>query len=148
MDLPCSRVDELWKSIDVSTQQLLQTTIVENLLYNLMLVLQAFQHLFAGHILTGFGLLGFIRNFQLVEQDFTHLFGGGDVELHASHLMHFFFDLFHAGGEVSGSFLQCFGVYAYSVSFHVGENRNQWHFNVIEQPLGSVFLEFLFQHLF
>ena len=105
MNLTRSRVDELRKSIDVSAQQLLQTAIVQNLLYNLMLVFQAFQHLFAGHILTGFGLLGLIRNFQLVEQDFTHLFGGGDVELHASHLMHFFFDLFHAGSEVAGGFL-------------------------------------------
>ena len=74
VDMSCLRIDELRKGIDIGRQQFLVTAIVEYLLHDDVLSLQALQHFLGCDILPRLGLLGLLNYLQSVEQHLTHLF--------------------------------------------------------------------------
>ena len=148
MDVSRFGVDELRQSIDVGAQQLLQSSVVEDLADNLVLSLQSLKYLLVCNVLSCLSLLGLAVEFQVVEKHFAHLLGAGNVEAYAGHCVNLFFESQHLPSEKRTCLLQSLCVNHHASFLHFCKDWHQWHFDVCEEVPKTLLLEFLLKALF
>ena len=145
MDMPRTRVDKLWQSIDVCAKEFLQSSVFQNVSHNFVFVLERLEHLLTRNILSRFRLLCLLHNLHSVEEHLAHLLWRSDVEFHTGKFIDMLLNLLHPGCEHTGSLLQRLRIDSHPIHLHLGKHRHERHLDVPEQILGTILLEFRFQ---
>ena len=102
------------------------------------------QHFLGRRILARRGLsLG--REAELVEQDVAKLLRAADVEAFADQFVDVLFLRGKLFGEALGHLVQQIGIEFDAGPFHVGQHRDERHFDVLHQPFEAGFLQHRFE---
>ena len=103
-----------------------------------MSVAKVHQHLFGGGVLSAFGFLGFIVDFEFVEKNLAHLHGRCGVELFAGEFKALLLEAVHTLGEHHRIVGERSHVDACAGVLHVGKHLNERQFDVGEQRCQTV----------
>ena len=87
MDASRTFVDQLRQRLHVCAEELFQSAVGKDVVYDGSLRAQGLQHFLVGDILSGLCLLGLFHNLHFAEEYVSDLLGRGDVELLASLLV-------------------------------------------------------------
>ena len=74
MDMSGLGVDQLGQRVHIGAEQLLHGAVLEDIVHHGAVLAQGFQHLFAGYILAGLGLLCLVAELQSFKEHLAHLF--------------------------------------------------------------------------
>ena len=148
MYLSRAGIYQLGQGIDVGAEQLAQSAIFEYFIDDGVAVPQFFEHLFGGGVLSGFGLAGFLVDFQPLEKDFAYLSGRTDVERHSGKPVNLLLDFVDFAGQLFRRLPQGVGVNAHAAYLHFGEDAHQRHFNGVKEFFETFPFQFLLQFVF
>ena len=141
-------IHQFGQRFHVSSEQFLESTVVQDVVDDGCFVAQLLQHFLGSDVLSCLGLLGFLHDFHFAEEDVSHLFGAGDVERPARQLVGMALVLLHALGEAAACSGQGGRVEAHAVELHIGQHPDERHLNIPEQPLGAGLSKAWLEHVF
>ena len=132
MYVPRVLVNQLWQGFDVGGKQFFQSPVLQNLVYDRVLVAYLFKFFLRSRILSAFSFASLFVQPHFSEEHFAYLPGRREEELVPRHFIDVFFKLFHFGAEGVARIFEGGRVDAHAVAFHFGENGHQRHFDVLE----------------
>ena len=106
MDVAGTGINELRKGIDICAEELLQSSVVQDVGHDRSLSAELLQHLLRGDVLSRACLLRLLYELHLTEEDVAHLFRAGDIELLAGFLIDLLLQVGHTLCEQLGCLLE------------------------------------------
>ena len=125
-------VDQLWQGFDVGGKQFFKSPVLQNLVYDRVLVAYLFKFFLRSRILSAFRFASLFVQSHFSEEHFAYLPGRCEEELVSRHFKDFFFKLFHFCAESVAGLFEGSRVDAHAVALHFGEHGHKRHFDALE----------------
>ena len=132
MYVPRALVDQLWQGFDVGGKQFFQSPVLQNLVYDRVLVAYLFEFFLRSRILSAFRFACLFVQPHFSEEHFAYLPGRREEEVVPRHFIDVFFKLLHFRAEGVARFFEGGRVDAHAVALHFGEHGHKRHFDALE----------------